>query len=343
MDPSKATIAGLAAAIAVLVIVIVALAVELAKVTRVARLHKDPACSLWAFNRLKDVVVAQTTASNIPKVLWTYWITDDDPVLNRACRASWKWFNPEFEIRDVRRSTLAKYLPDLAELLPTLIWLDCPAKESDIVRVHLIEQYGGVWMDATILCYGPLPFKAHLEDPTCTFVGYKTPWLMESQATTTVEAWCFAAPKGHKFVALWRTMLMAVNDHGSIEAYLHHIYNHLGFPYYEWRPAYLLLNIVGRYIYSEVLTPAERTAMHLLPDTDPRDIGPRADDVRVLAIAKEMSAIKRSADRPPGMLKFTSDTRTALAGVMDIVLAGFLPEDMPFAVTEVPCSMAVGE
>ena len=267
------------------------------------------------------------TPSRIPKILWTYWITDDDPVLNRACRASWKWFNPEFEIRDVRRSTLAKYLPDLAKLLPTLTWIDCPAKESDIVRVHLIERYGGVWIDTTTLCYGPLPLKAHFENSAYSFVGYKSTWVA---GVLNLENWCFAAIPNHVFVSQWRQMLMWTTDFGTIDAHLHHIRRKLRFNPGHHDSQYFLMHLCAHYLYRRKLTPDQRASMLLLEGFDGFN-GPltwgwpltQAHAIHAIAAAKS-----RSANPGPGMLKITGGIRKYLMPNLDGLLKKALPREL---------------
>ena len=275
-----------------------------------------------------------TRESHFPKILWTYWITDDDPALNRACRASWKWFNPEFEIRDVRRSTLKHYLPELAKLLPTLTWIDCPAKESDIVRVHLIEQYGGVWIDTTTLCYGPLPFKAHLHNPDYTFVGFKSTWLA---GLLNIENWCFAATPNHVFVSRWREMLMRATDMGTIDAYLDHIRWKLKFRSPIHETPYCLMHLCGLYVYKRRLTPEQRASMLVLEAFDscngPLTWGwslPQAYKVHTIAAAKS----KTSDD--PGMLKLTSAIRKHLLPNLDGLLKKALPADLIAAAASTP-------
>ena len=120
--------------------------------------------------------------SDIPKIIWMYWEQgwNSAPKLVQQCRESWDNSNQDWEVRCLDKDTVLDYF-DLeawmpgAELKPQ--WL-VPVKKwwhkslhstelvktkrlriqfrSDIIRVNLLETYGGVWADATLFCRQPL-------------------------------------------------------------------------------------------------------------------------------------------------------------------------------------------
>ena len=88
------------------------------------------------------------------KNLWIVWLQgwQAAPPLVLKCLASWQQRNPDWTVRalameDVR---LLLELPDLTGKIIT------SASFSDLVRAQLLYEYGGVWVDATLLCRRPL-------------------------------------------------------------------------------------------------------------------------------------------------------------------------------------------
>ncbi len=78
------------------------------------------------------------------------------PRLVRACRATWETENPGWEVRALSNRTISDYV-DLSARFPSVKdkWLSAESF-SDIVRVALLAEHGGVWADSTLYCTRPL-------------------------------------------------------------------------------------------------------------------------------------------------------------------------------------------
>lgn len=90
------------------------------------------------------------------RTVWMLWLQgeEDAPELVKACIASWRRHNPDWDIRVLTES-------DLAELWATDEDRQIAQKMSrqalsDLVRLTLLTKEGGVWADATCLCMMPL-------------------------------------------------------------------------------------------------------------------------------------------------------------------------------------------
>ncbi|MBT3717712.1 MAG: hypothetical protein HOL17_14990 [Gammaproteobacteria bacterium] len=119
----------------------------------------------------------------VPKIIWIYWAQgwDKAPHLVQQCRKSWEHYNPDWDIRCLDQKTVTKYfdiktwmpgpplsgpqwLVSLKERLHALLHSTHLIKQkkvkiqhrADIIRVNLLNQYGGVWSDATLWCHRPL-------------------------------------------------------------------------------------------------------------------------------------------------------------------------------------------
>jgi hypothetical protein len=290
----------------------------------------DPMASAAAFAHTTIL----RTPTDIPKIMWSYWVSDTPSTLNQACIATWRWFNPEFAVIPLTRSTLGRYLPDLARRLPSLTWIDSPARESDVVRMHLMAAFGGVWMDGTILALGPHPLKALMGTNKHKFLGY-----MGSPGRRLYwESWCFAAVKGEPFVAKLKDMFMATGNFPSIAAFLNHIRFGLGFTILSecaFTPNYLLIYVCAQYVYNRALTPTEKAAVHLIQLTreGEHNLRPRlnmASTMRPL-VERCKQAHEGPQPPPPSFIKLCGGDRKLLTRqALDATLAMMLPPGMPF-------------
>lgn len=93
----------------------------------------------------------------IPKYIWSYWSGPDDDIVN-LCKKSWvEWLTPgltghtNWTINMLNKETLSDWI-DLTQLPSTYNRLT-PAAQSDIIRLTLLSEYGGIWMDASILLH----------------------------------------------------------------------------------------------------------------------------------------------------------------------------------------------
>lgn len=89
------------------------------------------------------------------KTVWLLWMqgwNDETPKLVQDVRKSWEQLNPSWNIELVTRANLNEYVD--------IPYIDHPAiayaAKSDIIRLKLLAEHGGVWADATMLCMIPL-------------------------------------------------------------------------------------------------------------------------------------------------------------------------------------------
>ena len=85
------------------------------------------------------------------KIIWTCWFQGlrQAPELVRKCLASWHERNPEWDFRVLDASTISRYV-DLGAHIDLTRQSITAASLSDILRVLLLHEYGGVWVDATV-------------------------------------------------------------------------------------------------------------------------------------------------------------------------------------------------
>lgn len=94
---------------------------------------------------------------NVPPIIWTAWLQGLElaPRLVRSCIASQRKCFPCYEHRILTLDNYRQWveLPEWVEekyargMIPAALF-------SDVLRVAVLKRYGGVWMDASVLCTG---------------------------------------------------------------------------------------------------------------------------------------------------------------------------------------------
>eukprot|EP00798_Chlamydomonas_sp_ICE-L_P007708 gene7708-876_t len=91
---------------------------------------------------------------NYGKTVWILWLQgwSEAPALCQEEAQSWKRLNPTWNVELVSAATLHHYVkipyirnPDIGN-----------AAKSDIIRLSLLDKHGGVWADASLMCWAPL-------------------------------------------------------------------------------------------------------------------------------------------------------------------------------------------
>jgi len=152
-------------------------------------------CNRKVLNNKNIVPDGYLLPKNIPKKIWIYWEQEWDkaPELVKLCLDSWVAHNPDWEVIQLGEKNLSKY-----------ITIDVPLQGreitrtgySNIVRLTLLEKYGGVWVDATTFCTAPLDSWLPYLMQTGFFVFHKP--------KTTVASWFIAAEQNHELICCWK-------------------------------------------------------------------------------------------------------------------------------------------
>eukprot|EP00435_Cladocopium_sp_Y103_P049071 s3254_g14.t1 len=135
------------------------------------------------------------SAPQIPRIIWMLWFQgwDRAPYVCRNCKKSFELWNPGWEVRALDEKILPDVLGDYCKqftavckannpLAPLgMSWIP-PASAADVLRLFLLQRYGGVWADATILCRKPL-------DETYSEIPIMSSFLASKPHHPLVEAW----------------------------------------------------------------------------------------------------------------------------------------------------------
>lgn len=142
----------------------------------------------------RHILSADKPQQHVPQTIWMLWLQgeDDAPPLVQASIESWRALNPSWKVVVLDRTTMHEYLD-----LP--VWPDHlkPNHVANIVRLMLLERYGGVWTDATTLCLRPLNAWIDYATPT-GFFAFARPQPLRANAN-----WFIAAEQRSPFVEAW--------------------------------------------------------------------------------------------------------------------------------------------
>lgn len=97
-------------------------------------------------------------AQQIPRIIWIYWAQgwSQAPDLVKKCRSAWERMHPDWEIRALTDKNIEEYI-DIESYIPGFYKKNLSkASKSDVLRMLLMYQYGGVWVDASSLPMKPL-------------------------------------------------------------------------------------------------------------------------------------------------------------------------------------------
>lgn len=109
-----------------------------------------------------------TEINFIPRKIWILWYQgiSQAPFMVKKCIDSWIKENPNWEITILDTENLSEYITlDVPDNVFSHLVL---STQSELVRLQLLSQYGGIWADATTFCMKPL--NSWIND--CTTSGF---------------------------------------------------------------------------------------------------------------------------------------------------------------------------
>lgn len=91
------------------------------------------------------------------KTIWIFWEKgyENAPILVKKCIDSWQKFNPNYKINVLDKKSVLNFI-DLPEKINFQREDLTIQKISNLIRLLLLNKYGGVWADATVYCCASL-------------------------------------------------------------------------------------------------------------------------------------------------------------------------------------------
>lgn len=155
---------------------------------------------------------------DLPKLIWTFWHDDQPPELVQRCIQNWRKQNPDYQITLVTAATLSDYV----DAVPSSLTAVHVTKQADWLRMALLEKYGGVWLDASIILAQPLEqwLRPHFTEHKASFVGFYLQRHATESEYPLIENWFMAAKPGDAFIRDWLHLFTTEVINSGTESYL---------------------------------------------------------------------------------------------------------------------------
>lgn len=137
----------------------------------------------------------------IPKIIWLYWDGVINSPLVKTCINNLKIYLPDYTIHILNADSVQEFLPNYKlekrDELPL-------ANYTDLVRLNLLEVYGGIWLDASILITQNFDWVQQLKTSTnVELVAFYSDAVTNDFAFPILETWFLAAPKNANIIRDW--------------------------------------------------------------------------------------------------------------------------------------------
>lgn len=142
--------------------------------------------------------VGNPLRSDIPRIIWTCWFQgrENAPPLVKKCLMSWERLNPDWQLRCLDATNIEQYI-SVRQYLDLNAQSLTAASLSDVVRILLLNEFGGVWVDATVFCNRPLNEWL----PEAAREGFFA--FTALSPARVISSWFLCAAPGHDLASTW--------------------------------------------------------------------------------------------------------------------------------------------
>ena len=151
--------------------------------------------SLWMLQRN---YISEPFTIEIPKKIWTYWNSEEIPPFVVRCVKNWKRQNQEYEVTVIQPKTMETYIP--SSVIPVTFKELTPQQQADWIRLYLLKEYGGFWLDASIVLTQSLSWIQKKGVPT---YGFYIQGFTKDPQYPVLENWFIASVPQAPFIQAW--------------------------------------------------------------------------------------------------------------------------------------------
>lgn len=155
------------------------------------------------------------------KIIYILWFQgfDNAPYIVKKCLESWKYYNKDWKIVILDRTNISNYitLENYIDLSNKKLLL---AHESDIIRLCILKEHGGLWVDSTLFCTKPLDEWLPI---LCTsgFFAFDRPW-----PNLIINVWFIYGDRNSYIINKWLESTIKYYKPRQ-QAHTYHIYTYL--------------------------------------------------------------------------------------------------------------------
>lgn len=151
------------------------------------------------------------------KYIFSFWDDPNPPQIVLQCLRSWQKWNHNYKIVLLNKYTVHDWIT-----IPKLKFIsESKQKYADVIRILLIEKYGGFWVDSSILAYCSFDSIIGIDKSLANYdmVAY----YMSAQTTNpkypVIENWFFGAPPNSKFIKEWKAAFFKLDEFPDATTY----------------------------------------------------------------------------------------------------------------------------
>jgi hypothetical protein len=157
---------------------------------------------LWYYLFNLDII---SQMNSLNKTVWLYWGQgwENAPLLQKIVAGSWSLNNPDWKIELLNDQNLKDYLLEETPYIFDLNKNISYQAKSDIIRLALLNKYGGVWADSTMLCMQPLDhwvFEASSKSRIWMYHG----WGGGFDPNVGIASWFIVSHKNSYVIQKWK-------------------------------------------------------------------------------------------------------------------------------------------
>lgn len=157
--------------------------------------------------------------NNAPKIIWTYWDNPEKiPKTVKMCIEGWKKYNPDYKVILLTKQNYQNYIDIPLEISQHPNFNDNVTRFADLLRIYVLAEHGGVWIDSSILLKSSL--DSWLFPRPAEFSGFYIASFTKKGLPPVIENWFFACNKGSRFVRLWKEEFLQIANYPSVESYV---------------------------------------------------------------------------------------------------------------------------
>lgn len=157
-----------------------------------------------------------TKYNKVPKIIWTYWHSEILPDVVKKCINGWKKFNPNYEIIILNKNNYKNYINIPIDIANNKNYNDFHARFADLIRICILADKGGVWIDSSIILSESL--DKWLFNKYGEFSGFYLDSFGDKYPV--IENWFFASNKNSNFMRLWRDEFLQISKYNSVSDYI---------------------------------------------------------------------------------------------------------------------------
>jgi len=166
-----------------------------------------------------------------PKKIWTFWDNPDSmPRTVTKCIERMRLHNPLDEVILLTKKNFKGYVTIPEELITHPNFNDMPARFADLVRIWVLAEHGGIWVDSSIIVNESfdwvfpwfsedIEFSGFYIDESTNHISNGVE-IEERNLIPVIENWFFACKKGSPFVRMWRDEFSMIGQFPSVHHYL---------------------------------------------------------------------------------------------------------------------------